>query len=191
MKVHGTRDVGAVEEISANYLDDVEAILDWEGWCQRLESAWGFGSIFIACDASTPFGIASERRTMEEWRLMEDYQNKQEHVDAMENAFGRINSPGTTVNFGDIEQREERLEQKRRDMMNVVQEPEWLLDTELARVNFIPILYKPSIHLAELTRKDQVPRSRNAEWRDRQLWKSARVDCHDHSLALCFWREGS
>lgn len=138
MMVHVTRDVGKGEEIIVSYLDDVEALLDREARNQRLESAWGFSCDCAACDVSTPFDVASERRRIEAAGLMEDFQNMQEQVEAMANVLETMDNPGTAAIFGDNEHKKERLKQKRRDMLDGVRkqagllEQEGLLNVELA-----------------------------------------------------------
>ena len=70
--------------------------------------AWGIGCECFTYDASTPFGIANERRRMEAWVLMEDCHN----VRARGHDGGRIkedNTPGAAVISSDSEYTGERL----------------------------------------------------------------------------------
>lgn len=130
MMVHVMRDVGEGEEIIVSYLDDVEALLDREAWNQRLESAWGFSCDCAACGVSTQCDVASERRRIEAAGLMEDFQNMQEQVEAMANVLETMHNPGTAAIFGDNEHKEERLKQKRRDMLDGVRKQAGLLEQE-------------------------------------------------------------
>ena len=75
-----------------------------------LESACGFSCTCVACELSTPFGIVSERRRVVAAGRREGFQNMQEEVEAMEDAFEKLNDPGTAVILGYIEHRDRKSE---------------------------------------------------------------------------------
>lgn len=144
MVVHVTLDIVAGEEITANYLSDVEALLNREARRQKLENWWYFRCECVACDISAPFSVASERRRVEAAGLTEDFQNMQEQLEE--------------VLLGDTEHNKEILEQKRRDLLTVVREQasvleeEGLLGIELVRMSVVPVSFM-NLHfdLTELT----------------------------------------